>query len=574
MINTVAGKDTAIPKTKTFMDFLTKRYEEMRQKLIDVLQKQKYVCVTTDVWSSRAQSFLGMTVHFINDDFEHESYVLAFRELKKKQTFDVLASEILKVFEDYNIPVEKITNIVTDGGSSFCKAFKVYGRGADPLVEKQNTGSASNEESENDEVGIPFMQYIDGEHFYSNTSLFESNNAVDSEDYQSESSNDETMEEDETLDNYFSTENARFDDDLVHIENERNKPKLPPHRRCLSHALNLIAGDFEKQLSVRANKALIMTMNKLQTVWVLPRKSSQAKTIAKEILGCQLSIPCETRWNSKYDAVSHIYRLREKINDYIDVLKNTLKSKKVVLLEPLDEADWVVIKAYLKVMEPVAISLDKLQGQRNCGQGYILPTLFSMRHRIFNLCGINIMADFIEAMKRSINDRFKNIFQINDANRDLVVAALCIPRFKANFIADESLYILVRNMLLIECVKLSTSECSNEDETNGDNLEEEIDDFYLSFSSRRSLRRVSVEQNIEIEISRFLEDDRKENSILNEYPNIKKAYYKFNTTLSSSGAVERLFSQSKLIFTPQRSCILAANFERVLLLKHNKNLMS
>lgn len=46
---------------------------------------------------------------------------------------------MLKVFTEYGIYVEKITNIVTDGGSAFCKEFKVYGKESDPLIANART---------------------------------------------------------------------------------------------------------------------------------------------------------------------------------------------------------------------------------------------------------------------------------------------------------------------------------------------------------------------------------------------------------------------------------------------------
>lgn len=126
MLSTAAGRDLSLPSTTLFMKFLKEQYDEMRKRLRLLLDKQKYLCITTDVWSSRAQSYLGMTVHFINENFERESYVLSFRQLHHKQTYKELTSEIVAVLKEYGIVVDKITHIVTDGGSAFCKAFKVF----------------------------------------------------------------------------------------------------------------------------------------------------------------------------------------------------------------------------------------------------------------------------------------------------------------------------------------------------------------------------------------------------------------------------------------------------------------
>lgn len=581
MLNTVAGRVVSVPGNKAFMQYVRDQFNEMKRKLSDALKKQPYICVTCDVWSSRSQSYLGMTVHYLNENYEIESFVLAFRELKKKQTYDVLAEEIFKVFEDYDISVDKVTNIVTDGGSAFCKAFKIYGKGSDPLLEKREPiVFIEEDDDENDQAEMPFMQTEDGEHFYSNTLNFDghsansSDNHLDVDESSEESFDEETIE----LDDYISTENSESrpngptNELIEYIDEQANR--LPDHRRCLAHQLNLIAGDFQRELPQKASKALITTYNKLQVLWVLPRKSSFAKTICKQVLNCQLTIPCETRWNSKFDAIQHVFVLKDKMNEYVDCLKDSIKNKSTSLLEKFDETDWIIVKAYLKTMEPIALSLDRLQGERNCGQGFVLPTLLSMRHKVLSLKGGNLLRDFQETMLKVLNRRFFNFFEISEKNRDLVVASMSTPRFKGSFIADEGEYDQARRMFLSECIKLSVSQDDSQPEAIGNDVIEEEDDFFMSFRQNRNSRRSSIEQNIESEVHRYLDDERKEFSILNEYPNIRRVFYKYNTTLCSSGVVERVFSQTKLIFTPQRSRLLPENFERILLLKHNRRLLT
>lgn len=225
-------------------------------------------------------------------------------------------------------------------------------------------------------------------------------------------------------------------------------------------------------------------------------------------------------------------------------------------------------------MEPVAISLDRLQGEKNCGQGFIIPTLMSMRHRILfvNENGNTLLKFFQEAMLKVIDRRFSKYFEINQPNRDLVVAMLSMPRFKSTFIKEDTDFEIARNLFLTECLKLASKENADRNQENQVNPEA-VDDFFLTFSARPVHRRNSIEQNIEAEINKYLEDDRKEIQILNEYPSIKEAYFKFNTTLSASAVVERVFSQSALIFTPHRNRISEENFERVVLLKYNLKLI-
>lgn len=376
---------------------------------------------------------------------------------------------------------------------------------------------------------------------------------------------------------YFNGENEDSDrlhylnNDVFEIEQANNEErKLPKHRRCLSHLLNLVEKDFVKKLSGSSNEAYVATFTKLQTIWVFPRKSSEAKAICDSILGCKLKFPCDTRWNSKFDCIRQISKLQSKINEYVETIKKS-KKKGASHLQTLEEEDWIVINAYLKVLEPVAISLDRLQGEKDCGQGIIIPTLLSMKHRITILKGGKLLKSFQNTMLSVIDGRFSKYFKVDEASRDLVVASMSTPRFKSSFLQDDTNYIIARNMLISECLKENSTK--SVDLLVGQDKSENVDDdFYITFTTRHC-RRSSVEQSIELEISRYLDDERKDIAMLHEYPTIKNIYRKFNTTLSASGVVERVFSQTKLIFTPHRTRLLSVNFERLVLLKYNRSLL-
>lgn len=141
------------------MNNLKTRYEEVKSKLKELLKTQEYVCITADVWSSRAQSYIGLTVHYLTESFERKSFLLAFRKMKGRQTHDILAEIINKILIEFDLPNHKVTNILTDGGSAFGKAFKRFGKQHDAYVEEIT-------EEEEEEVSVspmPFIQNEDGE---------------------------------------------------------------------------------------------------------------------------------------------------------------------------------------------------------------------------------------------------------------------------------------------------------------------------------------------------------------------------------------------------------------------------
>lgn len=120
------------------MKNVDERFTEMKSKLLKVLSEQKYVCVTCDVWSSRACCCLGMTVHFLNNEYQHCSHVLAFRKLKGKQTYLELAIINNEVLDEFEIPKEKIAALIGLYDKGNCKPLA--GVIIEPFHEQTDTG--------------------------------------------------------------------------------------------------------------------------------------------------------------------------------------------------------------------------------------------------------------------------------------------------------------------------------------------------------------------------------------------------------------------------------------------------
>lgn len=196
----------------------------------------------------------------------------------------------------------------------------------------------------------------------------------------------------------------------------------------------------------------------------------------------------------------------------------------------------------------------------------------ALKHHISQLDETSqISLAFKTTLLEIISKRFGPNLEISESNRDLVLASLSVPHFKSNFISNQIDERKAKDFLHDECIKLTNEEVQSDVSNEPDALTES-DPFYVLFSHNHH-RRSSIESNIDSEIARYLADKRQNLDMLNEYPHIKSVYYKHNTTLSSSAPVERLFSQSKLIFRPQRNRLSPENFEKTLLLKINSILL-
>lgn len=111
----------------------------------------------------------------------------------------------------------------------------------------------------------------------------------------------------------------------------------------------------------------------------------------------------------------------------------------------------------------------------------------------------------------------------------------------------------------------------NESATTVLNVDEKEDDEFLPKENNSFDRRASFDSS-NTEMMAFIEDRDKHLQMILKYKNVEKIFRKYNTTLSSSGPIERLFSTALLICTPRRNRISPQNFEKCLLLKTNREL--
>ena len=94
-------------------------------------------------------------------------------------------------------------------------------------------------------------------------------------------------------------------------------------------------------------------------------------------------------------------------------------------------------------------------------------------------------------------------------------------------------------------------------------------DDYFGFTKPTQTRSTA-----DLELFSYLQDSNKTLQSLNRYPNIKKLFIKYNTTLPSSAPVERLFSLGGLTLSPKRSSLSDETFQQLILLKCNADINS
>ncbi|KAL4120915.1 hypothetical protein QTP88_013522 [Uroleucon formosanum] len=397
------------------------------------------------------------------------SAALACRRLKGRHTFDVLAKVLHSIFCEYGI-INKISRVVTDNGSNFIKAFSVHTQ----TSETRNTGSRV-ENSNDDEDG--------------------------------EDDNDDEIDM------------IEIDEILANGLEQNPEYSLPPHHRCASHTLDLVATrDSEKALSdVIYKKQMRSSFAKMQGLWNKQSRTSVVADTIHDALNVYINVPNTTRWNSTYNAV-------KCLSDQLQ--KSEAKVQRVCDesgIPRFDKNDLAFMMDYCKIMEPLSRALDILQGDKYMAMGYLIPTISWLKRKLTELSLAGKCKSF---MTKEI---------------PIIISSVSHPKFKfkgmSPFEREEGM----------EFFKAEVEQLQSITGIVNDNVQPATEDDFLFDGDD-----VEVEQP-NTEINRYLTTPFSGDLlILNTMPTIKNIFLKYNTALPSSASVERLFSVAGDICTKKR----------------------
>ena len=378
---------------------IKKRFAASKARLTEALAFAKFVCTTADCWSSRRRGFLGVTIHWYSGKFERKSACLAVRRIIGSVTYDVLSKHLEAINTEFKI-VDRITCTVTDSGSNFIKAFRLFSK---PLKKPQDTQA-------NEDFDIPEED--------------ETEEQLISRNEQSQTNvNDEDDRDDVT---FIPITNV-----LSNAEDTSQSYHLPPHRRCACHTLNLIATtDISKIKNAQFKSLFKSTVKKLQAIWVVQRRSTKASDAIKSTLKTLFVIPNQTRWNSFYDAMA---RTKSFIIHQNDGLRKVFQHFN---MEYFTLSEEQLVKEYVTILYPLTRALDILQAEKNIAIGFLLPTLVVLQKQMENLqrnSSLQQCKPIISAIIEGVKTRFGHLFD----DSDLKLASILHPRFKLTWIPIE-----------------------------------------------------------------------------------------------------------------------------------------
>lgn len=122
----VASGDSAykLPARKTIMSRIETLYDKKRAEKLDALQKAPYVALTGDHWTSFGNdNYLGVTAHFIDDDWCLQSFALTVSKSTERHYAEACAQHFESIAKEWNIE-KKVTTLGTDSARNMTAAVR------------------------------------------------------------------------------------------------------------------------------------------------------------------------------------------------------------------------------------------------------------------------------------------------------------------------------------------------------------------------------------------------------------------------------------------------------------------
>jgi hypothetical protein len=166
---------------------------------------------------------------------------------------------------------------------------------------------------------------------------------------------------------------------------------------------------------------------------------------------------------------------------------------------------------------------------------------------------LNYTKLLVDAILTGIEMRYGDQFD----DHEMILASVTLPDMKLAWLETQE---QINNARSLVQRKLKKIQLLQSEEEKG--IQESKDDYELFI-----FPNLHSTPDVYSEFEQYLLDSGKQIGILHKYPSILQIFLEYNTTLTSSAPVERLFRTGKLVLTPQRNRLTDYLFEKLLLLK-------
>uniref|UniRef100_H3A7R3 HAT C-terminal dimerisation domain-containing protein n=1 Tax=Latimeria chalumnae TaxID=7897 RepID=H3A7R3_LATCH len=339
--------------------------------------------------------------------------------------------------------------------------------------------------------------------------------------------------------------------------------QLPKHQCCTTHTLNLIAAyDIHKHLFCTSSSSALYrsSIAKCSALWNKASRSCKAYEVIEDNANRKLIVPCVTRWNSFYNAVERVMSI-----EHLSIVCDEMGVAKFKMHE------ITFLKDYCKVLKPLAMALDILQGEEKCFYGYILPTLLKLMDCLqHSKVDLKVATSLPDAIITSIRKRFALLLDTEGKPfQEAMLAAVTLPMFKLRWLLEDKHE--HAKMVLNEEARKISSEAGT---TLPLQQQESAIVCAVSNSDNFFDYHQPAPQAVDViadEVNKFLCDSDISLACMSKYPNVREVFLKYNATIPSSAPVERLFSLGARVFASRRNRLSDERVEELILLRYNKD---
>lgn len=116
-----------VPTRKTIKKYIMEKYDVAKERFKAKFANLTSFCITTDIWteSFQTRSFLGVTLHFLNNNKQLDSCTLGVFELDESHTSEYIAAKLISIFDEWGLKKELLHSAVTDGATNMVKAIDI-----------------------------------------------------------------------------------------------------------------------------------------------------------------------------------------------------------------------------------------------------------------------------------------------------------------------------------------------------------------------------------------------------------------------------------------------------------------
>lgn len=334
-----------MPGRRRVTNLIEKEYQDKRKVLMEKLSAADSVSITIDLWSDRSmRSFVGQTVHFLNESNQFESFTLDMTSFAGRHTGDKIANHCLSVVEGYGIQ-RKVNYVVTDNAANMLKAFQsipeLFGSREDEYDDMENENSSHDQE----ESGV-----------------LEETGADSYDEYEAQVHLPDNSENEISIDGAEPLEEEQMEQLMANLG-----PITKLRLSCAIHSLQLVVTD-----GLKGAKFMTSILSKSSKLATLIHTSGNFSTRFLEKFHRTIPSTTNTRWNSVYlqlEALSRIdpsqlqtLLIEEKHENCILTRRETNILKEVVqVLEPAYTATLIMEEetALVSVVAPSVTALHK-----------------------------------------------------------------------------------------------------------------------------------------------------------------------------------------------------------------------